>query len=126
MRTNDPGELVSPVNEFDRLDRATTKTRASPPLPRRWRRGGWEARRRGARQRYSLSNLRSCQASGQGTYCSRKYQSLQTTGGRKPLLWGIVFHKRSRCATNHSSVTHPSEADFTFLMYLYSVPRVAL
>ncbi len=26
----------------------------------------------------------------------------------------------------HSSVTQPSEADLTFLMYLYSVPRVAL
>ncbi len=29
-------------------------------------------------------------------------------------------------AVRYSSVTHPSEADLTFLMYLYSVPRVAL
>ena len=27
---------------------------------------------------------------------------------------------------NYSSVTQPSEASFTFLMYLYRVPRVAL
>ena len=27
---------------------------------------------------------------------------------------------------HHSSVTQPSEADFTVLMYLYNVPRVAL
>ena len=29
-------------------------------------------------------------------------------------------------AENYSSVTQPSDASFTFLMYLYRVPRVAL
>jgi threonyl-tRNA synthetase len=31
-----------------------------------------------------------------------------------------------RAAAVYSSVTHPSEAFLTFLMYLYRVPRVAL
>jgi len=43
-----------------------------------------------------------------------------------PRAYGVGPSWPPYTVVSYSSVTHPSDAGFTLLMYLYSVPRVAL
>jgi hypothetical protein len=56
----------------------------------------------------------------------RSLQELRKFRPPQPLVELNFFLRPVGRETGYSSVTQPSEALLTFLMYLYSVPRVTL